>query len=332
MGHLRNKEFLVVSGKGGVGRTTVCAALALAAAKQGRRVLVAQAAAAPRLNDQLGFKGDIGPEIVSITPQISAVNMTPQKALAEYGQLALRSKTLAKAVFDNKVIQGFFRAVPGLDAYAMLGKAFFHTPTKGDGGARRFDLVILDAPASGHAITMLKVPSALLEASPLGPLAGDAQTLVNLMKDREKSGFIGVAFPWELPVTELLQTAETLSKETSLGMALGVLNAFPPNRTTTPPLNEVLDPTGFRTTSAGNGVTSKSPVPHVDDGFRQALCIARDERGKRLLAERMQERLIAGLARTLHPAPQVQTLPLIHQATLTPETLAPAVANLATHF
>ena len=89
---LLQRRFLVLSGKGGVGRTTVAAALARAGADAGKRVLVAQASSAERLGRLFGRFGPVGTEVVTLAPGIDAVNMTPQSALHQYGLMVLRSE------------------------------------------------------------------------------------------------------------------------------------------------------------------------------------------------------------------------------------------------
>src|SRR4051812_1899794 len=153
MPSLLERRFIVLSGKGGVGRTTVAAALARAAADAGKRVLIAQASAAERLGRLFGRFGPVGTAVVTLAPGIEAVNMTPQSALHEYIIMMLRSELVYRALFENRAVRGFLGAIPGLDAYAMLGKAWWHTTEVLPGlpARPRYDLVILDGPASGHA-------------------------------------------------------------------------------------------------------------------------------------------------------------------------------------
>src|SRR6185369_4411337 len=162
---LLDRRLVILSGKGGVGRTTVAAALARAAAESGKRVLIAQTEAAPRLGKLFGLGEPVGTEVRQVAPRIDAVNMTPKSALHEYGLMVLRYETVYRALFENRAVRGFLGAIPGLDAYAMLGKVWWHT-TERAGGRPRYDLVILDGPASGHALVMLRLPHAILAAMP----------------------------------------------------------------------------------------------------------------------------------------------------------------------
>src|SRR4051812_32024459 len=98
---LETKRFLIVTGKGGVGKTTVCAAQALALAHKGKRVLVCMCNAKERLSTMLGSEL-IGPRVKAVAPNVWAVNMDPEIALEEYGMMMLKSRALYKLLFDNR--------------------------------------------------------------------------------------------------------------------------------------------------------------------------------------------------------------------------------------
>ena len=151
-----DKRLLVVAGKGGVGRTTVSAALAVAAAGRGKRVLLAQTKSKERLSKMFGCK-PVGTELTRLRDRLWGVNMNPQAALREYGAMVLHSEFVAKQVLENKVSRAFLKAVPGLEDYSMLGEVWFHT-TEVEDGVPKWDLVIFDGPATGHLITMLQIP------------------------------------------------------------------------------------------------------------------------------------------------------------------------------
>ena len=152
MNRLFGLRFIVVSGKGGVGRTTVAATLARVAADAGKRVLLATATTTDRAGRLYGRAAPIGTDIVTLAPGVDAVNLTPESAIREYGRMVLRSELVARALFDNRAMRGFLGAVPGLDAYAVLGKAWWHT-TESVGGRPRYDLVIFDDQDFLHAPT-----------------------------------------------------------------------------------------------------------------------------------------------------------------------------------
>ncbi|HEY0711974.1 MAG TPA: ArsA family ATPase, partial [Polyangia bacterium] len=237
---LLSRRFIVVAGKGGVGRTTVAAALARVAHRAGKRVLLAQMESSDRLARLLGAPAPVGADVTELEPGFFAVNMTPQTALHEYGLMVLHYEAITRALFENRAARGFLRAIPGLDAYAMLGKAWWHT-TELRGVGPRYDLVIIDGPASGHAVRMLSIPKAILAAVPKGPLARDALAMQTLFTDAERSALLIVTLPEELPALETATLARDV--RTEIGMPLGplVVNGVPAAEFAAPALLHALD-------------------------------------------------------------------------------------------
>jgi anion-transporting ArsA/GET3 family ATPase len=294
---LADLRLAILAGKGGVGRTTVAAALARSVAAQGRRVLICQTEAADRLGKLFGHSQPVGSTIAPLAPGIDAVNMTPKSAIHEYGLMVLRYETVYRALFENRAVRGFIGAIPGLDAYAMLGKVWWHT-TETVGGRPRYDLVILDGPASGHATLMLRLPKAIIAAMPNGPLTRDAQAAQALLTDPARTSIVLVTLPEELPVRETVELAVTA--RTSLGMPLGpvVVNAMPSDLLSGPALDRVL---GALATPTG------------DPGLDQTLRMAGGVRAHRRTSEDMLARLKG------NPGLPMLLLPRVPTADLGPE-------------
>jgi Anion-transporting ATPase len=314
---LLERRFLVLSGKGGVGRTTVAAALARAAADAGKRVLVAQASSAERLGRLFGRFGPVGTAVVTLAPGIDAVNMTPQSALHEYGLMMLRSELVYRTLFENRAVRGFLGAIPGLDAYAMLGKAWWHT-TELDGARPRYDLVILDGPASGHATLMLRIPDAILGAMPKGPLARDARAIRALLSDPARAALVIVTLAEELPARETSELAAAARGPLKLPLGPLIVNAVPSDALSDAAADAVLEPL-----SAGGKAGEKVGEMSGDAALDATLRLAASLRSHRRVADEVLTRLARD------PGGPLVTLPRLPTADLGPAELAALAARLA---
>jgi anion-transporting ArsA/GET3 family ATPase len=224
-----SRQLVFVTGKGGTGKTTFSAALARSLSKAGREVLVAMSEPREHLSELFGARS-IGAQVAQIGPRISAVNIDPKEALREYGEITLKSRLLSRAVFGNRYVQSFFTAVPGLHQWAILGKAWFHSTERTREGKSRFDTVILDAPATGHALEMLWVPKIITEVAHGGVLMRDAERAWKMLRDPDHTAIVALTLPEEVPVTETLELTESLSSELGLVLSRIVVNNVVPRR------------------------------------------------------------------------------------------------------
>jgi anion-transporting ArsA/GET3 family ATPase len=295
---LAAKRFLVVTGKGGVGKTTVCAAEAVALAQKGKRVLVAMCNAKERLSTYLGSQL-VGPEVVPVAPNIWAVNMEPEAALEEYGLMTLKSRALYTLLFDNKYVRTFFRAVPGMQEWAMLGKAWWHTTELRDDGTPKYDVVILDAPATGHGLDMLRVPKVILDVVPAGILRRDAERAWHLFQDPDTCNVVLVTLPEEMPTTETIELAKAIQGELKLPIGKIVVN-------------QVLPPLFSRDERAALEATTLSGDGSPED---VAIRVARS----RATRERVQAESLHRLSEELPISPSF--LPLLFEDAARPEAI-----------
>ncbi len=155
-------------------------------------------------------------EIQAIGENLWGVYLVPEVALREYGALVLKSQRLVTLLFDNRYAEGFFHGAPGLREWALLGKAWFHTTETAPDGAPRFDVVLFDAPATGHGVDMLRVPKVILSAAPPGRLRSDAERAYASFQDPSFSAFVVVTLPEELPTNETLELVSVLDGELGL--------------------------------------------------------------------------------------------------------------------
>ncbi len=282
-----DQRFLFVTGKGGVGKTTVSVALARHLAKNGRRVLLAvtEGAGASRL---LGVKPGHDPTPVPLDEgALWLVEIEPEASIRQYAELILHSHLAVSAIFDNRYSRSFLRAVPGLYQWATLGKAWFHTTEEVD-GRPRFDTVVFDAPATGHGLEMLRVPRVISEASPPGPLRRDADAAWQLFSDADRSGVVLVTLPEELPVTECIELAEGIS-QLGLPVAGAVVNARLPDVFLEPPEVEA--------------------SPSLGPAAQRVLAVARDRYEQESSQRLQQKRLKRALSCPLLVLPWLANLP-----------------------
>lgn len=202
---LTDAHVAIVAGKGGVGKTTVTAVLARAAADRGLRVLVVEL--------------DGKPGLASLVGDIPCLALTPPAALAEYLETHGLGR-VAKRLATSGVIEVVATAAPGIDDIVVLGKIKQLEQTRG------YDLIVVDGPAAGHAITFLKAPANLLKLVRGGPIRSQAAEVAELLADPLRSQVILVTLPETTPVNEVIETAHALEEDPGLHLGPVVVNAF----------------------------------------------------------------------------------------------------------
>lgn len=219
---LLNRRLILVVGKGGVGRSTVAASIAAAAARSGRRTLLFEANAKDRFGE-LFDRPAVGQEIAKLRANLYAVNTTPAAALEEYGLMILRFRRVYKLVFENRITEAFIKAIPGVDDYAVLGKAWYHTK-ESKGGKPKWDTLVFDMAASGHSLAMLRIPWAIAKVVPDGPLTRDARQVQSLLLDSERTAVVMVTMAEDMPSNEAIELSAQLREHLNLQPSRLIIN------------------------------------------------------------------------------------------------------------
>jgi anion-transporting ArsA/GET3 family ATPase len=229
---LLDKRLLVVTGKGGAGKTTVAVALGLAAARQGRRVVLCEVAGSERMS--------------RLVPELTTVSVDPEEAKREWLRYQLKSRTLAGVLGGSSLFQYLTAAAPGLTELVTIGKVWDLAQLEPRAGTPAFDLAIVDAPATGHGLAMLRAPSTYATIARVGPVGRHAETIDAFLRDRRQTGVLAVALPEEMPVNETVEFERALDRE--LGMAIDAIlvNAVHPIRFRPPDIERIRAATGQR--------------------------------------------------------------------------------------
>lgn len=208
--YTKDPRIIVVTGKGGVGKTTVSAALGMKAAAEGKKVLVVEAAGAERVAALFGLRGrSYSPR--ECAPNLYTLSITAEEAIEDYVLLRIKVRALYKMVFRNRVMGPFINAVPGLHDLVHLGK-IFHLEASQKRGQPEWDLIVFDAPATGHGLTMLSSPKSMMAMTRAGAFHDNAAIVAEVFADPEKTQLVLVANSDEMVINETLDLYELLGE------------------------------------------------------------------------------------------------------------------------
>ena len=226
---LFDRSLIYVTGKGGVGRSTVAGALGLAAAERGRRTIVCEVAEQGRLPGVFGRELE-GPVELELTDGLFATSIDPQAALEEWLGTQVGG-ALVRLLGQSSAFQYFVAAAPGARELVTIVKVWeLAQRERWDRRAEGYDLVIVDAPASGHGVGMLRTPKTYGDLARVGPIRKQADQVTRFLRDRRRTAYLAVALAEEMPVSETLEVDRALRENVGTGFGTIVVNGVYPRR------------------------------------------------------------------------------------------------------
>lgn len=290
---LLSRRLLLVTGKGGTGKTSIAAALGVLAASEGVRTVVVELGSSDVLPELLRAKAAEAPAAESREPQpvaggLFTLRLVPERALEEYLELQLHVRMFARAIVGNASFHRFLDAAPGWRELITLGKLWHLASLEERAGGPRWPLIVVDAPATGHGLSLLSVPSVVLDTVRMGPLRRNTDRVHELLTDAARTLVLPVTLPEELPVNE---TLELRARVRELGVGLGpvIANGVEP---------ELGLPDAERALACVAALPRGAPSPLADPGV--VVAAARH----RLARSKMQREFLGQLARATGDSPR----------------------------
>jgi anion-transporting ArsA/GET3 family ATPase len=230
MPEMLEKRLLFVTGKGGVGKSTVAASLGLAAAARGKRTIVCEIGSQEHTS-RLFNRARVGFHEVQLEDNLWTISIDPDESMREYVLLQLKVRAMRDLLFRSRVFTYLTAATPGLKELVTIGKIWelAQLDRKVRKG-RKYDLVIVDAPATGHGIGFLQTPRTFANIARVGPIHAQAQELDRFITDHASTGAAIVSLPEEMPVNETATLERELREEIGVSVDRVYMNALYPER------------------------------------------------------------------------------------------------------
>ena len=293
MRDLLDKRLVIVTGKGGVGKSTVAVALGLAAAKRGKRTILAEVSGQEQLS-RVFHRAEVGFHEVEMAENLWAISIDPDESMKEYLLIQLKVKAMRDLLVNSRIFGYLAAATPGLRELVTFGKVWeLAQPDRRVKKGSQYDLVVVDAPATGHGVGFLQTPRTFANVARVGPIRHQAETLDAYITNHRKTGVALVALPEEMPVNESASLEQQLTEDVGASVDRILMNGLYPERFSAEDI-EILEPLAER-----------------DDGAVRAAARAAVSQSRRAEAQREQ------LARLeeLTSAP-VGTLPFLFEPQL----------------
>src|SRR3954447_1056628 len=270
---LLDKRLIVVAGKGGVGKTTVAVALGLAAARAGKRTMLAEVAQQARVS-RVFRRAGLGYSGAALACNFYGMSIDPEHALKEYlGQQV--GGPLGGLLTGNRIFEYFTAAAPGVRELTTVGKVWeLSQAQRRDNRTRPYDLVVMDAPASGNGLALLRSPRTFGNIARVGPIRRRADLIHDFLPAPGQTALVAVALPQEMPVNETLEFRVKLLEEMDMQTQAVIVNSVLPERFTADEAERI---------EAVNG-----GVPEVTTALRAALSEHRRAKGQRTQLRRLK--------------------------------------------
>jgi anion-transporting ArsA/GET3 family ATPase len=230
MADILDKRLVFVTGKGGVGKTTVAAALGLVAARAGKRTIVCEVAQQERMSRVFRREG-VGYTETQLETDLYAISIEPERSMEEYLRTQIKPSPLYSLLFDNRLFQYFAAATPGMRELVTIGKVWELAQfERRNPHAAPYDLVIVDAPSTGHGLGFLATPRTFRDAARVGPISRQAGKIDAFITDPGSTGVVAVALPEEMPVNETVEFEQRLRDDMGMELDAVVVNELLPER------------------------------------------------------------------------------------------------------
>jgi anion-transporting ArsA/GET3 family ATPase len=293
MRDLLDKRLVIVTGKGGVGKSTVALALGVAAAEQGKRTIVCEVSAQEQLS-RVFHRAEVGFHEVEMADNLWGISIDPDESMREYVLLQLKVKPMRDILFRSRIFNYLAAATPGLKELVTIGKIWeLAQPDRKVKHGTSYDLVIVDAPATGHGVGFLQTPRTFASIARVGPIRAQAQTLDKFLTNHKKTGVAIVALPEEMPVNESASLEQALTEEVGASVDRVYLNGLYPERFSAEEAERLQD------------------ASEAGDGAVRAACRAAVSQHRRANAQREQLARLTEMVK----AP-VRTLPFVFEPRL----------------
>ena len=266
MSGLLDRRLIFVTGKGGVGKSTVAISLGLLAARRGLRTIVAELASQDRVRGAFEHEGETFEE-VELAERLFTISIDPQRAMEEY--LKVKTGAVGQVLGSSRLFHAFAMATPGMRELLSIGKVWeLAQLERRTSGADAYDLVIVDSPAAGHGVGILRTPRTFAEIARVGPIAHQGRTIAATIADHKFTAVVAVATAEEMPVNETLWLRDALAGD-QLRLETVIVNACYPQRFTAAELTKLKKARGRAGSSLAGAALDAALSEHARAGTQR---------------------------------------------------------------